>query len=213
MYLFPFRGSLRRHRGIQRMHRHSRQTLLCLAALACFALSVSAATAQTQYHIDAAKSKVLFSLGGFHDVKGVFNVTSGDITFDEVSGHMSGKIVVSAASGNSDNSSRDKKMRGDELHAKKHPEITFIPTQFTGILHATGDSSLQVHGLFTLIGKPHPIVVPMTVHIDGNQCAAKGNFTVPYVSWGMKDPTMMFMKEAQQVKIDLAFQGTLSEGK
>ncbi len=70
-----------------------------------------------------------------------------------------------------------------------------------------------MHGTFTLIGKPHAIVVPMTVEVSGNQCAAHGIFTLPYVSWGMKQPSMMFMKEAKDVKIDVTFEGTLSEGK
>jgi polyisoprenoid-binding protein YceI len=184
---------------------HSLLIMFALLGVMCGA----AMAQQTSFHIDPAQSKVQFSLGGFHEVNGFFQIGSGDIQFDRKTGAMSGLISVQAGSGNSGNSARDKKMKNDELHAGKFPAITFAPTQFTGMLKDAGESTIQVHGTFTLIGKSHPIVVPMTVTIHGNQCVAKGSFVVPYVEWGMKDPTMMFMKEAKDVKIDLTFQGTL----
>jgi hypothetical protein len=50
----------------------------------------------------------------------------------------------------------------------------------------------------------------MTVRVDG-QCVAKGSFTIPYVEWGMKDPSFFTLKEAKEVKISLTFNGTLSK--
>lgn len=188
----------------------SRASISALLAVLFTSAACSVACAESDYRIDAAKSQVQFSLGGFHEVNGFFKVSSGEVTFDRKTGEMTGSIVVEAASGNSGNQARDKKMKGDELHAGKFPTITFAPTQFTGILQDSGESSIQVHGTFTLLGKPHTIIVPMTVTIDGNQCTAKGSLIVPYVEWGMKDPTMMFMKEAKDVKVDLTFQGTLA---
>lgn len=209
MYLFPFRVSApSRVRAAS-----SRRVLFSLAAAACLFFAATAARAQTQYQINPAKSKVLFNLGGFHEVNGIFRVTSGQITFHKTTEKMNGKVVVSAASGNSGDSARDKVMRKHELHVKKFPQITFAPTEYTGTLKPSGTSTLQVHGTFTLIGKPHEIVVPMTVQIHGNQCTAKGTFTLPYVTWGMKQPSMMFLKEAKDVKIEVTFQGTLSKGK
>jgi polyisoprenoid-binding protein YceI len=181
-------------------------SLACLIAAA----TASPALAQTQYQIDAATSQVLFSLGGFHDVAGHFSVSSGEITFDRKTGAMSGTVQVNAASGNSDDSSRDKKMDKDQLKVTKFPTITFAPTKFTGTLNDSGDSSIQVQGTFTLLGKPHDITVPMTVNINGTACTAKGSFTIPYVEWGVKDPSNFLMHMDKQVKIGLAFSGTLS---
>jgi len=209
MYLSPFRVS-----GCRRSSAGgSRRTLFSLAVLACLAFAALTVHAQTQYQINPASSKVAFDLGGFHEVNGIFQVTSGQISFYRKTGKMTGAIVVSAGSGNSGDSARDNVMKKNELHVSKFPQITFAPSQFTGTLNASGESTLQVHGTFTLIGKPHEIVVPMTVQVSGNQCTAKGTFTIPYVSWGMKQPSMMFMKEAKDVKIDVTFEGTLLEGK
>lgn len=181
-------------------------------SLACVIAAAAAAPAlaQTQYQIDPATSQVLYSLGGFHDVAGHFAVSSGDITFNQTTGVMSGTVQVNAASGNSDDASRDKKMDKDQLKVKKFPTITFAPTKYTGTLNPTGSSNIQVQGTFTLLGKPHDITVPMTVDINGTACTAKGSYTIPYVEWGVKDPSNFLMHMDKQVNIGLAFSGTLS---
>lgn len=202
-----FEGRITGRRGVGR-----KMLRVSLAGLTCAVLAgalCGVARAETKYDINPAKSQVQFSLGGFHEVNGVFKVGSGEVTFDRKTGAMTGSIVVEADSGNSGNSARDKNMKHGELHVKKYPTITFAPKQFMGTLNNSGVSTLQVHGIFTLIGKPHPIVVPMTVTIDGNQCTAKGSVVLPYVSWGMKVPKLMFLKEAKTVKVDLTFEGKL----
>jgi polyisoprenoid-binding protein YceI len=171
----------------------------------------SLAMAQTQYRIDPDKSQVQFMLAGSHEVDGQFHVRSGDISFDQKTGEMKGTVLVDAGSGTSNDKSRDKKMTKDELKAEMFPTITFSPRQFTGTLNDSGDSTLQVQGTFTLIGKPHDIAVPMTVHADGNQCTAKGSFTIPYVEWGMKNPSFFTLRESKEVKVNLTFTGTLSK--
>jgi polyisoprenoid-binding protein YceI len=186
------------------------RTAVASIPLVIATLVAAPALAQTQWHIDPAKSTVAFSLKGFHDVAGHFAVSSGEVTFDRATGAMSGTIVVPADSGNSDDKSRDKKMDKDQLKVTSYPTITFSPAKFTGTLHAEGSSNIQVQGVFTLLGKPHDITVPMTVGIDGTDCTAKGSFEIPYVEWHMKDPSNFLMKMDKQVKIDLAFSGTLS---
>lgn len=195
--------------GVPQQHRRRVPLLVTFGLVAL--LSSAVATAQTQYRIDPDKSRVQFSLGGHHEVDGQFHVSSGEISFDQKTNEMKGTVTVEAGSGSSGNKSRDKKMTKDELRAEMFPTITFTPRQFTGTLNDSGDSSLQVQGTFTLIGKPHDITVPMTVHFDGNQCTAKGSFTVPYVDWGMKDPSFFTLRESKEVKINLTLNGTLSK--
>jgi polyisoprenoid-binding protein YceI len=186
-----------------------RAAVLPLACLAGAALAAPA-MAQTTYAINPAKSQVQYSLKGFHDVAGHFAVSDGRITFNRATGAMSGSVDVAAASGNSGEPARDKKMDKDQLKVKKFPTIVFAPTKFTGTLNTTGSSTVQVDGTFTLLGKPHAITVPMTVDINGTDCTAKGSFLIPYVQWGVKDPSNFLLHMDKQVKIDLAFDGTLS---
>ncbi|HUY95275.1 MAG TPA: hypothetical protein VMU71_08240 [Terracidiphilus sp.] len=48
------------------------------------------------------------------------------------------------------------------------------------------------------------------VHIDGENLAVKGSFVVPYVKWGLKDPSVFILKVAKEVHIDLDLVGTVS---
>ena len=189
---------------------HIRTSIPAIAIFA--ALATLPALAQSHYRLDPAATQVSFSLGdAMHDVKGAFHLTSGDIAFDADSHTASGQIVVDAGSGQSDSKARDKKMTADQLKASVFPTVTFAPTKFSGTLKASGDSTIQVEGNFTLIGQPHMITVPMTVHIDGSNCTATGSFVVPYVSWGVKDPSVMFLKVAKEVKIDLKLVGSIGK--
>lgn len=190
-----------------RPRRLANLTLAC--ACAAFAL---AAHADNHYALDPAQSSVHFALTGSHDVSGTFHITSGDVGFDRATGKMTGTIVVSADSGDSGNESRDKKMKKDQLKVSQFPEVTFQPTSFTGQLANSGSSQIQVKGIFTLIGQPHEITVPMTVQIDGPHCTATGSFDVPYVQWGVKDPSVFILKVGKDVKIDLNLSGQISPG-
>ena len=156
-------------------------------------------------------SSVAFSLGGSdHSTHGSFQVKDGSIDFDRAVGTISGSVDVTAGSGNSGNQSRDKKMTNGVLDATHFADVTFVPHSYQGTIAPTGDSTIQVTGIFTLHGTPHEITVPMQIHIDGVHCVAKAHFTVPYVKWGLKDPSVFIFKVAKEVEIDLTLVGHLS---
>ena len=184
--------------------------LVCVMSL----FFVSAVFAQQQtFTIDPSASSIAFALTGTgHEVHGTFHVTSGAIHFDRSSHALSGSIVVSAASGDSGESSRDKKMRKDVLDAEHYADVTFQPQSYKGTIAATGDSTIQVSGLFTLHGASHAITVPMQIHIDSGKMTAKGSFIVPYVKWGLKNPSIFFLKVAKEVHINMNFNGTVDAG-
>jgi hypothetical protein len=54
------------------------------------------------------------------------------------------------------------------------------------------------------------MTVPMQIHIDGATLSAKTHFTIPYVKWGLKDPSIFILKVAKEVDIDLTLVGRLS---
>lgn len=175
--------------------------------------SALASAQQTRYQIDGAHSTVRFALGDtLHRFGGVFQIASANIAFDPASRQMSGKVVVDAASGDSGSHARDKRMKSDELQAEAFPSITFEPKTFSGNLAHSGSSQIQVSGVFTLVGQSHPITVPMSIQIDGNRCTATGQFDVPYIAWGLKDPSMLMVRMQKQVRIDLTLVGQISRG-
>ncbi len=169
------------------------------------------ATAQRQtFSVNPDASQVAFSLGGSHRVQGTFHVQSGSIDFDRAAAKISGFVVVAAGSGNSGEPNRDKKMNADVLDVAHFADVSFVPQSYQGTIAVSGDSTIQVTGAFTLHGTPHDLTVPMQIHIDGANLTAKTRFSVPYVKWGLKDPSFFILKVAKDVDIDLTLVGRLS---
>jgi polyisoprenoid-binding protein YceI len=173
-------------------------------------LFASNALAQHQtFTIAPDASGVAFTLAGSeHSTHGTFHVKTGSVDFDRAT--ISGSVIVAAGSGNTGNQSRDRKMSNEVLDATHFAEVTFAPRSYQGTVATTGDSTIQVSGTFTLHGTPHEITVPMQIHIEGSNCTAKTHFTVPYVQWGLKDPSVFILRVAKEVDVDLALVGRLS---
>ena len=187
-----------------------KKTAIILSLALC--LSGKARAQKQTLTVDAGQSQVNFSLGGnTHHVNGLFHVKSGSVDFDATAGQISGLVVVAAGSGDSGDKGRDKKMNSDVLESEKFAEISFAPKSYQGKLAASGDSTIQVSGTFTLHGGAHEITVPLKVHIEGGAATAKGKFTVPYVQWGLKDPSILILKVAKEVEVDLTLAGKLSK--
>jgi polyisoprenoid-binding protein YceI len=183
-----------------------------IAIAAGLVLLNGVASSQQHYKVDPGSSEVHFTLGASDGpVNGTFHLTSGEFTLDPATGAMTGTVTVDAASGDSGKKNRDKKMTNDELKVQTYATVTFAPAKFSGQLKDPGDSTGQVDGAFTLIGQTHPVSVPMTVHMEGDRFTATGEFTVPFVSWGMKDPSFLFMKVDKEVKVQLKLTGTVAK--
>jgi len=175
-------------------------------------LAASTALAQHQtFTVNPDASEVKMTLKTNHEiVNGAFHVQSGSIDYDRASPGMSGSVVVAADSGKTGNDSRDKKMDKDVLQVQKYTSVSFVPKGYTGAIAPSGDSTIQVSGVFTLLGTPHDITVPMQIHIDGSNGTAKAHFVIPYVQWGLKNPSFMIWKADNDVAIDLSLTGRLS---
>jgi hypothetical protein len=50
----------------------------------------------------------------------------------------------------------------------------------------------------------------MQIHIDGSKATARAHFVVPYVQWGLKNPSFLIWKAENDVAIDLNLVGQIS---
>jgi len=184
-----------------------------VAAVALAVLSATSVLAQHQtFAVNPDASEIKMKLNTTHEVvNGTFHVQSGLIDFDSAHAHISGIIVVAAGSGNTGNGSRDKKMHKDILKSDQFTTVSFAPKTCSGTIAAAGDSTIQVSGVFTLLGTPHDITVPMQIHIEGTKATAKAQFTVPYVQWGLKNPSFLVWKADNDVAISLTLVGKISD--
>ena len=183
------------------------------AVLALAAVLAPAAFAQHQtFVVNPDASEVKITLKTTHElVNGTFHVQSGSIEFDRSTPKMLGSVVVLAGSGKTGNDSRDRKMNKDILKVKQYATVSFEPKTYTGVIALSGDSTIQVTGIFTLLGTPHEITVPILVHLEGTAATAKVHFVVPYVQWGLKNPSFLIWKADNNVAIDLFLAGRLSK--
>jgi polyisoprenoid-binding protein YceI len=161
--------------------------------------------------LDPANTRIEFTLGAtLHTVHGTFALKSGTIHFDPLTTVVSGLIVVDASSGNSDNKGRDRKMHQEVLESQRYSEITFAPTKLSGKVELQGDSSVQVEGIFRLHGTDHPITLTLPVQTKGNTATAKTHFVIPYVDWGLKNPSTFLLHVVETVDIDITATGRIS---
>ena len=59
-------------------------------------------------------------------------------------------------------------------------------------------------------GVGHELVLQTRVHRTGDQLTASTHFVVPYVAWGMKNPSTLFLKVSDTVEIDLSASGSVT---
>ena len=187
-----------------------------MKSFAVFGLAVILAPAALAQHqtfaVNPDASEVKITLKTTHElVNGAFHIQSGSIEFDPSAARISGSVVVLAGSGKTGNDSRDKKMNKDILAVEQHATVLFEPKSYTGVIAPQGDSTIQVTGIFTLLGTPHEITVPILVHLEGASATAKTHFVVPYIQWGLKDPSFMFWKVDKEVAMDIFLTGRLSK--
>jgi hypothetical protein len=98
----------------------------------------------------------------------------------------------------------------DILKVDQYTTVSFAPKTYTGTIAPSGDSTIQVSGVFTLLGNPHDLTIPMQIHMDGSKATARAQFVVPYVQWGLQNPSFMFWKAENDVAIDLNLVGQVS---
>jgi polyisoprenoid-binding protein YceI len=156
------------------------------------------------FAVNSDASEVKMKLNTTQEVvNGIFHVQSGSIDFDRTASHISGIVIVAAGSGKTGNDSRDKKMNKDILEVDQFATVSFAPKTYNGMIAASGDSTIQVSGVFTLLGTAHDLTIPMQIHVDGMKATAKTQFVVPYVQWGLKNPSFLIWKAENDVTIDL----------
>jgi polyisoprenoid-binding protein YceI len=183
-------------------------TVLALAVI----LAPVALAQQQTFVANPDASEVKMTLNTTHEVvNGTFHIQSGSLEFDRSAAKMSGSVVVLAGSGKTGNGSRDKKMKKDILEVEQHATVSFEPKSYAGVIAPSGDSTIQATGIFTLLGTPHEITIPILVHLEGTTATAKAHFVVPYIQWGLKDPSFLFWKADKDVTIDLFLTGRLSK--
>ena len=188
--------------------------LLLVALLVVSAHAQSPAQGRSlKVMLDPAHTEIHWKLsGGLHSTHGTFQLKSGEIVFNPATGIAEGEILVDATTGQSGNATRDKRMQEEVLESNRYPAIFFHPTHVKGTF-AAGEATQQLvgEGTFNIHGADHPLELPFKVQIAAGVVTATTRFIVPYVDWGMKNPSKFLMRVGRQVEIEVSAKGTIEQ--
>ena len=165
---------------------------------------------QTIVTLQPANTSIRWTLSDpLHTVHGNFKLKRGVINFNLADGSADGLIEVDAISGESGNSARDGRMHKDVLESDRYPLVSFHPTRVSGKVPSSSDGAVLVEGVIRIHGTDHPLQLNINLHPEAGTITAKTHFVVPYVAWGMKDPSTFILRVDKTVDVEV--QATVSE--
>ena len=187
-----------------------RTALLILAAVLA---AVSAQAQQRTLVLDPQASKVSFTLKATgHEVEGAFAVKSGRIAFDPATGAASGEIAVDLKGAQTGNKSRDKTMHEEVLETDKHPLAVFRAEKVRGTMPDSGTGQVTLDGTLSFHGADHKVSLPAKVSVQNGRVKADTQIEIPYVEWGLNDPSVLMLRVAKVVTVKVRAEGTLEAG-
>jgi polyisoprenoid-binding protein YceI len=186
--------------------------LLAVLPLVLLTAGTDLRAQETTLELDPAGSRIEFTLVDvLHTVHGSFVLKSGTLHFNPVTGQASGSVAVDVRSGQSGNPTRDRKMHTEILESDRYPEASFTPTRMSGAWTRQGSSTIQLEGTFRIHGQDHSVRWTVAARSSPNHLSFKVHTVVPYVDWGMKNPSTFILRVSDKVDLDIAAVGRFTE--
>ncbi|HET9086015.1 MAG TPA: YceI family protein [Acidobacteriaceae bacterium] len=183
---------------------------VCALAVGLLSLGTLASAQTVHLVLNPSNTTIQWTLPAVaHVVHGTFNLTSGNMDFNQQSGAATGMFVVNEDTGQSGEKTRDGRMKKSILKTAEYPTATFQPQHVTGAFQSKGTSTLVVDGIFHIYGADHPLQLHFNVDVAGNALVATTHFDVPYVTWGMRDPSTLFFRVDKSVHMEVNARGTV----
>ncbi len=176
-------------------------------------LSLPLSAAPYTFALDPAATKVDFTFGAtLHTVDGSMRAREGKVRIDPDTHEASGRFVLDATSAQTGVSRRDRKMHEKILESRTYPDIVFEPQRFSGELNPVGRSQLELHGMLEMHGTKRPMDMTVVATSDGTQVKGTGMMIVPYLQWGLRDPSFFLLRVEKEVRVTIHAVGRLSGG-
>jgi len=189
------------------MTRCARVLLIALAGLAPHAASAE----ERVLTLQPERTSVTFVLKATgHDVHGVLALAAGQVRFDPATGAASGEVTIDALRAQTGNRARDRDMHKNVLETARYPVITFRAHRLDGILPPSGVATVVLHGTVALHGAEHPLSLPVKVAVAADRMTAESTFEVPYLDWGLHNPSFLFLRVAPVVAVTVKTEGDVS---
>ena len=172
----------------------------CLLA-GLLAFSVAPVAGAERLVFDPDLTRIGFELGAtLHSVRGTARLSPSVLEFDRKEKTCSGNVSVDARSLESGNARRDRVMHDKVLESEEYPEIGFVCRRFVG---EVADGRIVVSGNFAIHGQTHSLDMELDLKILADSVVVTSTFEVPYVLWGLKDPSKPLLRVKKLVRISL----------
>ena len=163
-------------------------------------------------HLDADQTTIDWTVGvTLHKVHGTMKSNGGELIADLKTGTAQGEVEIPTASLTSGDAKRDGKFQKDVLESAKYPAIIFHPTNIDGLKAGDGEQTVKATGTMTLKGSDHPVELSLHLLVSGKHATVTSHFVVPYVKWGLKDPSTLFSRYDKEIAVDITAKGTLEQ--
>jgi polyisoprenoid-binding protein YceI len=179
--------------------------------LAALSLASVLAAETVTFELDPAATVVELTFGAtLHTVHGSLRARQGTVQVDTNTGAASGWIVLDATSARTGNARRDRKMHEKILESRRFPDIVFDVQRVSGRINRAGRSELQLQGILDFHGDRHPVTLPVVATTEGNRVTAAGSLVIPYVKWGLRDPSFLLLRVAKEVRVTVKAAGRIA---
>lgn len=181
-------------------------------SLLCVLLTAMPAFAEKMvFTLDTKESEVRIILGAtLHTVDGRAALEPATFRWDTDSGSASGRVVVQANRLRTGIDARDQKMREDVLVSALHPEIVFEATGFELRQSSAEKLRFVLKGDLSLLGVRHEIELETHAHPrPDNSWKARADLSLPYVEWGLTDPSLPLFSVDKYVTVEVKAVGSL----
>jgi len=176
------------------------------------AVPAAGAAKNAAFELDPKATRVAFTLGAtMHTVHGTIRAERGSLRIDPATGTGTGEIVLDAASAQTGNAARDKDMHQKVLETAKHPEIVWRIDRVEGFPRdgAARSARITLTGSLAIHGASHPLTVPAELTLSGDKATATAALKIPYVAWGMADPSSFVLRVDKEVAVEVHAVGRL----
>jgi polyisoprenoid-binding protein YceI len=174
------------------------------------ALAAPAFCSEYTLQLTPDNTKIQWTLSDvLHTIHGTFELKRGSVKFDPDSGEAAGEVVVDTTSGESGGGARDSRMHNSVLESLKYPEAVFTPDRMEGKLAMPGTSNFKLHGMFRIHGVNHEMTMDVQSEVTLGRITAEITFDVPYVAWGMRNPSTLLLRVGKKVQMAIHTEAAL----
>lgn len=161
--------------------------------------------------LDPAATEIAFTLGAtLHTVRGHFALTAGEVAFDPDTGAASGEIRVDARSGNTGIARRDRVMHEEVLDSAHHPLLVLRLEHIEVTRRDTDALAGTLLASFEVRGASHPIALAFAGARDGERAQLTVTFDVPWVAWGLPNPSNVLLSVDDTLAVEVSAAGKLA---